>query len=152
MSLDTLRARLQAANTGAIRTRIAPYVELLPLVPFIVQFSFATESDTLTPTWPLAMVAGLGWILAGRWRTGLAFALGRLAVLYAGLMALIYTSLADTCEAGDPRCISTGSALADAATPLLWVLCAFYVTVTLGSAYLLSRAIAANSAVSERSV
>jgi hypothetical protein len=147
-----LRARLQAADAGAVRTRIAPFIELLPLVPFIVQFSFATDTDKLTPTWPLAMVAGLGWILVGRWRTGLGFAVGRLVVLYAGLMALIYTSLADTCEAGDPRCISTGSALADAATPLLWVLCAFYVTVSLGSAYLLSRAIAANTAEEGRGV
>jgi hypothetical protein len=136
---EGLRTWFHATDNEALRLRLAPLVELLPIVPFIVQFSFLTDSDTITPIWPLAMVAGLGWILIRRWRIGLGFAFVRLAVLYAGLMALIYTSLADTCDAGDPGCLDTGSAVAAAATPLLWALCAFYVVVTLGSALLLSR-------------
>jgi hypothetical protein len=138
VSFETLRARVQATDTDALRLRVAPVVELLPIIPFVAQFSF-TDSDTLTPLWPLAMVAGLGWILAHHWRMGLGFAFVRLVVLYVGLMALIYTSLADTCAEGDPRCIDTGATLADAATPLLWALCALYLAMTIGSAFLLNR-------------
>lgn len=149
VGFEALRTRFQVSDTDGARLRLAPLVELVPIVPFIVQFSFLTDSDTLTPIWPLAMVGGFGWILARQWRIGLGFAFGRLVVFYAGLIALIYTSLAETCEAGDPRCIDSGSALADAATPLLWGLCAFYVVVTLGSAYLLSRKVGYVSPVSE---
>jgi hypothetical protein len=120
---------------------MAPIVELLPIVPFVVQLTPVTGSGSLTPIWPLAMVAGLGWILAGRPRVGFGFAVVRLVVLYAGLIGLIYTSLSENCDIADPRCIDAAPAPRAVATLLLWVLCAFYVVASLGSAYLLGRTI-----------
>ena len=45
VSLNTLRARFQRGEnrTGITKASIAPLVELLPLVPFIAQFSFLTD-------------------------------------------------------------------------------------------------------------
>ena len=143
VSLEALRARVQRGKSrpGVSKAGVAPLLELLPLVPFVAQFSFLTASDTLTPLWPLGIAAGLGWVLIGRWRIGLGYAVARLAVLYAGFIVLVYVSLSDLCDAADPRCIDNGSALHSFATPLLWALCAFYAATALGSAYLLSRSI-----------
>lgn len=143
MSFEALRARFERGDVLSENTkgRIAPVVELLPLVPFIVQFSFLTDSDTLTPLWPLGIAAGMGWMLLGHWRIGLGYAFGRLVLLYAGFMALVYVSLSDMCDAADPRCIDSSSSLHAFATPLLWALCAFYAVTALTSAYLLSRSV-----------
>jgi hypothetical protein len=143
VGFEAFRARLQQGEyrPSVSKASVAPLLELLPLVPFVAQFSFLTAPDALTPLWPLGIAAGLGWVLIGRWRTGLGYAVVRLAVLYAGFIVLVYVSLSDLCDAADPRCIDTGSTLHSFATPLLWTLCAFYAATALGSAYLLNRSI-----------
>jgi hypothetical protein len=143
VSLEALRARFQRTESGGVisKASIAPLLELLPLVPFIAQFSFLTDSATLTPLWPLGVAAGLGWVLLGRWRIGLGYAVIRLALLYAGFIVLVYVSLSDLCDAAGPRCIESGSSLHSIATPLLWGLCAFYAGTALVSAFLLNRSV-----------
>ena len=148
VNFETVRDRLPAIASPRGRVRAATVIELLPLIPLAVQFSLLTDSDELTPIWPLGMVAGLGWIIMGHWRIGLGFAVARLFLLYAGFAALIYVSVSDPCFGEGPGCVSDGG-LRHLEMPLLWVTGAFYVVVTLGSAALVAHTPVAGAEAAE---
>lgn len=119
-------------------------LELLPLAPFVVQFSPLTPSDEVSPLWVLALATGLGWAVAGRWRTGVLIAAGRVGVLWAGMYALLIASFSGDCPLGDPACDDGWQRAA--ASPILWAMAAFYFVTSVASAWLAQRAAAQRAA------
>jgi hypothetical protein len=122
------------------RRILAPYVELLPLIPAAVWFSPIGGGSGSSPFWWLAGLTGLGWALVGRWRTGVVVALVRVFILIIGLQALAIATIAESCDpALDPACSSTGAWLDSMFYPALITLGVFYVVTTVGSAVLVER-------------
>ena len=113
-------------------------LELVPLIPFAVQFSPLTPGGDVTPLWVLAFTTGLGWAVAGRWRTGVLIAAARVGILWAGIYALLITSFGGECALNDPVCDEGWQR--SLATPLLWGMGLFYVAAAIASAWLAARA------------
>jgi hypothetical protein len=134
--LSTSRRPLLSVQNRRIA---AAALELVPIIPFAMQFSSLTPRDEVTPLWVLAFTTGLGWAIAGRWRTGLMIAAVRVAVLWAGIYALLITSFGGDCALGDDTC---DDGLRMLATPMLWAMGLFYVGSAIASAWLAQRAAA----------
>lgn len=129
-------ALVQAVN----RRVLAATLELVPLIPFAVQFSPLTPSGEVTPLWALAFTTGLGWAVAGRWRMGVLIAAARVGILWAGIYALLITTFGNGCALNDPEC---DEGLVRAASgPLLWAMAAFYVGSAIASGWMAQRAAA----------
>ena len=119
----------------------APGFELLPLIPMLVWISPIAGRENAGPFWWLAGVTGLGWALAGRWRTGIVIALGRVFILIIGLQALAITTLAESCNSAvDAACNANAATLDALFYPALGTLGLFYTGTTLVSAIFVAKA------------
>ena len=142
--MDAAREWLSADIRQRWRRPAAIVLELLPLSPFVVQFSPLTPRDEVSPLWVLALATGLGWVVAGRWRTGVLIAAGRVGVLWAGMYALLIASFSGDCVLGDPACDDGWQRAA--ASPILWGMAVFYIVTSVASAWLAQRAAAQHAA------
>ena len=135
--MDAAREWLSAHGRQRWRRPAVILLELLPVAPFVVQFSPLTPRDEVSPLWVLALATGAGWAVAGRWRTGVLIAAARVGVLWAGMYALLIASFSGDCPLGDPDCEDGWQRAA--ASPILWGMAAFYIITSVASAWFAQR-------------